>query len=73
MEAPDRYDSVQGIGKYIPEPNTSILYDDIEVPLGNTIINKHKKTSLSELDFNEFVVFNPHKVLIKFIVQFEWL
>ncbi|XP_054163603.1 uncharacterized protein LOC128961393 [Oppia nitens] len=73
---PDGYNSIKGVGKYIPEPNDPVIFgDSIEVPMGETVENVHKKTSLSQHygDYNEYVVFNVNRVLIRFIVHFRWL
>ncbi len=60
------------MGKNIPDKNGQIEFDkNIIVPSGNTIANPHPRIQYSELVFNEYIVFDPDRILIKFIVQFD--
>ncbi len=70
---PRGYDSVMGLGKGIPDSNGTIKFDNIYVPAGTTI--KHPTMSdriLVHPYYNEYIVFDPTRILIKFIVQIQW-
>jgi hypothetical protein len=70
--APEGYHSIKGVGRNIPDENGQTEFDkDIIVPSGKTIANPHLKIQYSQLNFNEYIVFDPDRILIKFIVQFD--
>ncbi len=60
------------MGKNVSDRDENIKFDgDIIVPSGKTIANLHPKIQSSKLEFNEYIVYDPDRILIKFIVQFN--
>ena len=68
---PDGYHSIKGVGKRIPDPNEEKRIDGTIVPCGKTIDNTTQGIAYSGLTYNEYCVYDPRRVLIKYIVEFE--
>ena len=69
---PEDFNTIKGVGKNIPDKDDYIIWENnIIVPAGKTIANPDKEYSNSKLNYNEYVVFEPDRISIKFIVQFE--
>lgn len=65
---PSGYHSVKGVGRSAPDPNESSKIEDIHVPLGPL-----KETSVvGSLLYNEFIVYDPAQVRIRYLIQTEF-
>jgi len=79
---PSGYESVKGIGKYVPGPHQSTLcrkgkFYGADIPLGKTIPNPDPSLLPSgingyNINYNEYVVYDPDKVNIKYLVYFKF-
>lgn len=72
-DATNEYDSVTGVGKRIPDGNGTLKLANMYVPSGETIT--HPLMSDNDLEHpyhNEYIVFDPTRILIKYIVKIEW-
>ena len=69
-QPPANYQSIKGVGKNVPDRKGTIKFDgDIIVPAGKTIPHPHPKIIHSQINYNEFIVYDPERILIKFIVE----
>lgn len=67
---PSGYHSVQGLGRTMPDPNGTItINNDLKVPTGTLIeLPRCDATGLT-LIHNEFIVYDPAQVKIRYILK----
>lgn len=58
--------SVQGVGRFFPDPKGSIEMEDVFIPCGNLIENNEKDLVLF---YNEFIVYNTKQIFERFLVE----
>jgi hypothetical protein len=67
-EPPPDYQSVKGVGKKCADPKDErIIENKLLVPLGKTISNINAINS--RLEYNEYIIYDPKRVLIKYVVE----
>lgn len=64
-------ESIHGCGELIPDPQEDQLIQGCIWPLGKIIEDKQAMLLLSELEANEFVVYETKRVIPKFLVKVE--
>ncbi|ODM94760.1 Poly [ADP-ribose] polymerase 2-A [Orchesella cincta] len=74
---PTGYDSVKGVGKFVPGPSRSSLLRKgnlygSNMPLGKTVENPDPSQLRYSINYNEFVVYDPDCVNIKYLVYFQF-
>ena len=55
----------------MPDRKGNTLFDDVKVPSGKSIPHPHPKIKYSKLDCNEYIVFDPDRILIRFVLLFK--
>ncbi|KAE8633932.1 hypothetical protein XENTR_v10002155 [Xenopus tropicalis] len=61
--------STKGLGRSIPDPKNSITHDGAVVPLGPLIDTGMTNDSDYTLNYNEYIVYDPHQVRMKYLLQ----
>ncbi|XP_055374938.1 poly [ADP-ribose] polymerase-like [Condylostylus longicornis] len=62
--------SVKGLGKYEPDKDQHFLtHNGVQVPLGNL---KYNSSLTTDLNYNEYVVYNPHQILLQYLVRVKF-
>lgn len=65
--APAGFDSVKANGTYVPDWTDNERYFGAEIPFGRTA--KCTKYTTHAVNYNEFIVYDPSRVLIRFLVE----
>ncbi len=65
--APVGFDSVKANGTYVPDWTDNERYYGAEIPFGKTA--KCTKYSSHAVNYNEFIVYDPNRVIIRFLVE----
>ncbi|XP_037029162.1 protein mono-ADP-ribosyltransferase PARP3-like [Bradysia coprophila] len=65
--APSGFDSVKANGTYVPDWTDDGRYFGAEIPFGRTA--KCTKYSTHAVNYNEFIVYDPSRVIIRFLVE----
>jgi len=65
------YDSVTCPGFFIPNPDINAYYKGSLMRIGETVMNKKHVPSCCSTDRSEYVVYNPEKVKVKYLVQIK--
>lgn len=62
---PSGLDSTWGLGMYTPDPNSTVMLNDIKVPSGSLI-----KSNVNNvyLNYDEFIVYNEAQVKLKYLI-----
>jgi len=69
-KAPEGYDSVMALGRVRPEDKkTCTLPDGAMLPLGK--LRNDPKTAHSNFQFDEYVVYSPEQVRVRYVVQLK--
>ncbi|XP_029686723.1 poly [ADP-ribose] polymerase 2 isoform X3 [Takifugu rubripes] len=69
---PDGKHSTKGLGQTGPDPKNSLILADVNVPMGpgiKTGVGKHKTYSLL---YNEFVVYNPAQIRMRYLLRINF-
>ncbi len=72
MTVTETVDSIQGCGQTTPDPKEDQMIEGCTWPLGK-IINDDKAPLHSELVSSEFVIYEPKRVIPKFLIKVELL
>lgn len=65
--APEGFDSVKANGTYVPDWTDNDKYFGSLIPLGKTA--RCTKYTSHAVNFNEFIVFDPKRIIIRFLVE----
>lgn len=69
-EIPYGFDSLKGVGRYIPEKGKFKNFgNDISVPIGKTVTNE--SVNKTEFEINQFIVFDKNQVIIRYLIQYH--
>lgn len=64
---PGGFDSVKANGTFVPDWTDNARYCGAEIPFGRTV--KCTKYESHAVNFNEFIVYDPKRVIIRFLVE----
>ncbi|XP_041431470.1 poly(ADP-ribose) polymerase 2 S homeolog isoform X2 [Xenopus laevis] len=61
--------STKGLGRSIPDPKKSIIHEGAVVPLGPLMDTGLTNDGGYTLNYNEYIVYDPHQVRMKYLLQ----
>ncbi|XP_072271306.1 poly [ADP-ribose] polymerase 2 isoform X1 [Pyxicephalus adspersus] len=61
--------STKGVGRTIPDPKKSITHEGALVPMGPLIDTELQNNDGYTLNYNEYIVYNPCQVRMKYLLQ----
>ncbi|XP_046707984.1 poly [ADP-ribose] polymerase 2 isoform X3 [Silurus meridionalis] len=64
--------STKGLGQTAPDPNHSITLDGVKVPFGPAVRTSVGQSGGYTLLYNEFVVYNPAQIRIKYLLRIQF-
>ncbi len=67
-----KFNSIKCKGKYIPDRSKQIKWGGVFWPIGRTIENKSGFKEDKQLVYNEYVVYSPKQVRIKYLVKVQF-
>jgi hypothetical protein len=61
--------------RYEPHPESTVVWKGRTVALGSKMERKAKDVDYEDwyygLDFNEYIIFNPDQVAVRYLIEFE--
>ena len=67
---PNGYHSTKGIGRMQPDPESAIMSEGVDIPMGLPVLSSDNP--VTSLHYNEYIVYNVEQISIKYLLRLRF-